>query len=77
MRTLPKAPKRLFLEIGMLAFWVPVFGKSWKMCQKRILKSIEKLSEIGQHPRKWADDEWRKDKIWLRTFSKGSRAINP
>ena len=27
MRTLPKAPKRLYCEIGMLAFGVPSFGK--------------------------------------------------
>ena len=45
MRTLPKAPKRLFLEIGMLAFWVPSFWKILDNVQKHINKSIEKLSE--------------------------------
>ena len=48
MRTLPKAPKRLFLEIGMLAFWVPSF---WEILENVSPQntSVEKLSAIGQH----------------------------
>ena len=46
-------------------------------CAQNILKMYRNVSEIGQHPMEWADDEWRKDKILLRTFSKGSRALNP
>ena len=76
MRTLPKAPKRLFLEIGMLAFWVLGFGKILENVPIKLAKNMEKLSEIVPYQRKWADDEWRRNKIWLRTFSKGSRALN-
>ena len=38
MRTLAKAPKRLFLEIGMLAFWVPIFWEILGSVQKKIKK---------------------------------------
>ena len=76
MRTLPKGPERLYCEIGMLAFWVPSFWKILEAMEK-IQKCIDKLSEIGPYPREWADDEWRRNKIWLRTFSKGSRALTP
>ena len=55
MRMLPKAPKRLFLEMGMLG---PRFLE--KMGPENI-ESIKKLSEIGPYPRKWADDEWRRN----------------
>ena len=77
MRTLPKASERLYCEIGMLAFLVPIFWKILENASSKTRKYIEKLSEIGPYPRKWVDDEWRRNKIWLQTFSKGSRALNP
>ena len=43
MRTLPKAPKRLFLEIGMLAFWVPSF---WKILENMPEKKEDKYRKF-------------------------------
>ena len=51
MRTLPKAPERLYGEIGMLAFWVPSFWKILEKVQKKLKRNIDKLSEIGPYPR--------------------------
>ena len=76
MRTLPKVPERLDGELGMLAFRVPKFWKILEKVSPKDKECIDKLSEISQHPMEWADDEWRKGKILLRTFSKGSRALN-
>ena len=77
MRTLQKAPKRLFLEIGMLAFGVPSFWTILENVSPKRLRIIEKLSEISPYPRKWAENWWRRSKIWLRTGSNGSLALTP
>ena len=76
MRTLPKGPERLYCEIGMLAFWVPSFWKILENAPKKKIKCIEQLSGIGPYPRKWAENWCTRTKKWLRTFSKGSRALN-
>ena len=74
MRTLPKAPERLYGEIGMLAFWVPIFWKILEKMSPQVQKSIEQLSEIGPYPMEWTEHWSTTSKTWLRTCSKGSQA---
>ena len=50
MRTLPKAPERLFLEIGILAFWVPSVWKILETVPKIILKKKKKWKFIFTGP---------------------------
>ena len=40
MQTLPKAPERLYGEIGMLAFWVPKFWEILENVQKQFPKNM-------------------------------------
>ena len=44
MRTLPKAPERLYGEIGMLAFWVPSFWKKVEMQKNMYRKVVQNRS---------------------------------
>ena len=74
MRTLPKGPERLHIlrdrHAGILG---PQIWEHSEKIPAKIQKSIDKLSEIVQNPRKWVENLWRRSKIWLRIFSKGSR----
>ena len=62
MRTLPKGPKRLCDEIGMLALWIPNFWKILKTRRTKLNK-YGSVVEIGPYPRKWAENWWRRNKI--------------
>ena len=61
-------------HVGILG---PQFLENPGKAASRKSENIEQFSKIVLYPRKWADDEWRRNQIWLRTISKGSQALNP
>ena len=47
-RTLPKAPERLYCEIGMLALWVPTFWKILETVNKTKLSLVPAIRTLGK-----------------------------
>ena len=75
MRTLSIALERLDGEIGMLGFWVPIKKNMQKNVLKCVLEKYRKVVRDSQEPTKWPEHWSAKSKSWLRTCSKGSRAL--
>ena len=73
----PESPRKAILQDWHVGILGPKILENLGKVDPKAEKYIEQLSEIGPYPRKWAENLWRRSQIWLRTFSKGSRALNP
>lgn len=84
MRTLLRAPERLFCEIGMLAFRLPMFCLFLQLCPRNNFNKYEHRFLRDQDWPKWgtyalfwirkyAWTPWRHDKLWgpLKSFKMG------